>query len=150
MQMKKPANNSNSKTSKASGIPAGANELDAGRKKKAKTAKERRLAKAQAYFDDIRQQYADGQLSRRQIHAIDERIPGFFGPVTVTRTPPRTILVPVRTKVIAPAKTLLVRVRTRIAAPARTFLVAVRTKIVAPAVTGTIYTVKRRKGDKAA
>jgi hypothetical protein len=80
-QMNKPVHNSISKTSKASGNPAGISVLGAGRKKAAKkrlTNKERKFARAQAYFDDLRQQYADGKLSKRQIHCIDERIPGFF------------------------------------------------------------------------
>jgi hypothetical protein len=75
--MNKQANNT--KMSKTSGKTSGSSVLGEGRNKAAQvTSKESKFAKSQAYFDDLRQQYADGKLNKRQIYTIETRLPGFF------------------------------------------------------------------------
>src|SRR5258708_9331225 len=76
MQMNKPANNSTRSTSsKASGIPS----KREGGKKVAKVNKPSPgSATAIKFFADLRQQYVDGQLSRRQIATLKERLPDTF------------------------------------------------------------------------
>ncbi len=72
---------SNGKTSKASKTPSGSGVSGERRKTEAKkrlTPKQRKLAADQKFYDDVRQQYSDGELNDWQISKIDERLPGFF------------------------------------------------------------------------
>jgi hypothetical protein len=36
------------------------------------------LEKAIAFFDDLRKQYAEGKLSKRQINFVEKRLPGLL------------------------------------------------------------------------
>jgi hypothetical protein len=136
-QMNKPANKSTRKTSKTSGTPA----KREGGKKAAKVNKPSRgSAAAIKFFADLRQQYVDGKLSRRQIAKLKERLPDIF-----------LEFVEYKAKLAAKdGKRSLFHMRITHTPLNPLRLVPVRTIVVAPAVTGTIYAVKSSKGKKAA
>jgi hypothetical protein len=130
-------NNSNGSTSsKASGILS---KREGGKKATKVNKPSRGSAAAIKFFDDLRQQYVDGKLSRRQIATLKDRLPDTFLEFDEYKAEKARM-----------GSASYARMRITHIPLNPLGLVPVRSTVVAPAVTGTTYTMKRSKGKKAA